>query len=31
MADPDPDILIVEQVERNLGNFEIFLPRYLAE
>ncbi len=27
----DPDILIVEQVERNLGNFEIFLPRYLAE
>ncbi len=27
----DPDILIVQQVERNLGNFETFLPRYLAE
>lgn len=26
-----PDILIIEQVERNLGNFAIYLPQYLAQ
>ena len=25
----EPDILIIEQVERNLGNFAVYLPQYL--
>ena len=27
----DPDILIIEQVERNRSNFTVYLPRYLTE